>query len=65
MITALHELDEMDGRAGGAAAVTEEDALLGVHAHRRASVSVDGAADHLFAPAALVQVYAVVGEDGL
>lgn len=62
-VAALHEFDELHGVAGGAAGEAVEDALLGGDGHGCTAFAVDGAAHHLVAPTAFVQIDSVVGED--
>jgi hypothetical protein len=62
-VAPFHLLHEVYGGALGTAAVAVEDALLDVHTHGGPAVPVDRAAGHFLAPAAFVEVYAVVGED--
>jgi hypothetical protein len=64
-IAVLHQLYELDRVATGAAREAVEDALLDRDGHGRTAFAVDRAADQLVAPAALVEVHAVVGETGV
>jgi hypothetical protein len=56
----LYELDRVAAEAAGEAVGY---ALFGVDGHGRTALAVDGATHLLVAPSALVEVYAVVGED--
>jgi hypothetical protein len=58
----LNELDRVAAEAAGEAV---GQALFGVDGHGCTALAVNGATHLLVAPSALVEVYAVVGEDRL